>query len=209
MPQTLYNGAVVPTNSDPYDLTDDFVRMCLSLNIPIPVDNLTHRNSLAGLAGGVLPAGTMVLRKDQSMFVEKWDGANWKTSAHSEWTRTAQGVPANLVWGVGALTIDAGASTDTAFVTHPASDVLRFRDAGTYAVTFSATATANMTGRAFVQLSVAGVPIIRTVVTGEDRGAAVIPNYRAAAGADMLFTAYHESGVERTLDFRIRVTRIA
>lgn len=210
MSQTLYNGAVVPTNSDAYDITGDLVDLCLSLNVPIPVTTLAQRNGLAALApGGVLPIGTMVLRRDQSMFTEKWDGTTWKTSAHSEWTRSGQVVPSTQVWGVGALTVDAAKSTDTAFVTHPAANQLKFRDAGTYAITFIATSSASLTGRAFVEIQSGATPLIRTVVTGEDRGAAIHPNYRAAANEVLVFDVYHESGADRTLGFRIAVTRTA
>jgi hypothetical protein len=209
MAQTLYNGARVPTNSDPYDLTADMAKLCISLNIPIPVVNQGQRDGLAALAGGTLPVGIMVLRRDQSMFVEKWDGTGWKTSGHCEWMKTGNVAPTATVWGVGALTQDAGKTTDTAFVTHPAGDVLQFRDAGTYSITFTAKATAAMTTRAFVQFDlVGGTEPFRTVVTGEDRGFVAIPNFRAAANDQLLFTVYHESGVNRTLDFRIRVTRV-
>ncbi|CAH0296471.1 hypothetical protein SRABI26_04395 [Arthrobacter sp. Bi26] len=208
MGQTLYNGAWVPTNSDAYDLTADLAKICLSLNIPIPVANSSERNGLAALAGGTLPVGTMVLRKDQSMFVEKWDGASWKTSGHCEWYRNNQVVPNTTVWGVGALTQDSAKTTDTAFVTHPAGDVLQFRDAGTYSISFTAVADAAMTGRSFVEFQTGGVAIIRTVTSGEDRGSAVIPNFRATAGQQLLFDTYQSSGANRTIDFRIRVTRV-
>lgn len=210
MAQTLYNGAVVPTNSDAYDLTGDLVKLCLSLNVPIPVTTLAQRNGLAALApGGVLPIGTLVLRRDQSMFTEKWDGTTWKTSAHCEWTRTAQVVPTATVWGVGTLTQDAGKTTDTAFVTHPAADQLKFRDAGTYSIAFTSKTTAPTSGRSFVEFQTSGDAIIRTVMTGEDRGAAVIANYSATANQILTFDVYQSSGGNMTYDFRIRVTRIA
>lgn len=210
MAQTLYNGAVVPTNSDAYDLTADLVTMCLSLNIPIPVANLAARNGLAALApGGVLPIGTAVYRQDQSMFTEKWDGTTWRTAGHSEWTRTGQSVPTATTWGVGALTLDTAKTTDTAFITHPANDQLRFRDAGTYAVTFTANAAAGVTGRSFVEFQADGAAVIRTVMTGEDTAAAVIPNYRAEANDTLVFAVYHSSGSDRSYNFRIRVTRVS
>jgi hypothetical protein len=211
MAQTLYNGAVVPTNSDAYDLTADLVTMCLSLNIPIPVANLAARNGLAALApGGVLPIGTAVYRQDQSMFTEKWDGTTWRTAGHSEWTRTGQLVITNTPWGVGALTIDTDKTTDTAFITHPSADVLRFRDAGTYAVTFSPESTAGGTlnNRAYAEI-ITGGETYRTIMTGEDRVTATHPNLRVEANQDALFAVYHESGADRTLKFRIAVTRVS
>jgi hypothetical protein len=208
MGQNLFNGGWVPTNSDAYDLTADLAKICLSLNIPIPVNNQAARDGLAALAGGTLPVGTMVLRKDQSMFIESWNGTKWVTSGHCEWKRDNQVVPNTTVWGVGALTQDSSKTTDTAFVTHPANDVLQFRDAGTYSITFTAVADAAMSGRSFVEVQTGGSTIIRTVTSGEDRGAAVIPNYRATAGQQLLFDAYQSSGSNRTIDFRIRVTRV-
>jgi len=210
MTQILFNGAEVFTNGDNYNLSEDMVKLCLSLNIPIPVDNQTQRDGLAALSGAPLKVGTMVLRKDQSMLVEKWNGSTWKTSAHSEWTKTAQVVPVNTVWGVGALTQDATKSTDAAFISHPSGNVLKFRDAGTYVVTFSTKSNAILSTRAFIQFdNPAGTDAIRAPITGEDRGVVTIPNFRAAADDQLVFTAYHESGASRTMDFRIRVTRIA
>lgn len=211
MAENLYNGARVPTPGDKYALTDDMKKMCLSLNIPIPVLTQAARDALAALApDGVLPIGAMVIRRDQSMLMELWDGTKWATGApHTEWTRLAQAVPSGTAWGVGALTQDATKTTDAAFVTHPAGDVLRFRDAGVYAISFSAKSNVEVTGRSFVEFQTGGSAIIRTVMTGEDRASAVIPNYRAAAGEDLLFDVFHTSGAIRNYDFRIRVTRAA
>lgn len=209
MAQTLANKAWVPTNSDPYKLTADLAKTALSINAPIPVASQTERDGLAAAFGGTVPTGTMVLRTDQSMFIEKWNGSAWKTAGHSEWTRTNQSVPTATTWGVGALTIDASKSTDTAFVSHPASDQLKIRDAGVYSISFTAKAAAGVTGRSFVEFQSGGEAIIRTVMTGEDRAAAVIPNYRAAANEVIVFDVYHSSGAARSYDFRIRVTRVA
>lgn len=203
----LYNGAEVPTNSDDYALTEDLAKMCLSLNIPVPVNNQAERDGLTALLGGPLKVGTMVLRKDQSLFIEKWDGSSWKTSGHSEWT-SSQTVPNASVWGTAAMAQDPDQTTDTAFVTHPAADKLRFRDAGTYAITFTATASASLNGRSFVQIMAGAEPLIRTVATGEDRAAAVIPNFRAAANQELTFNMLHNSGADRSVGFRIRITRI-
>jgi len=205
---TLYNGAEVPTNSDDYALTEDLAKLCLSLNIPIPVNNQAERDGLAALAGGTLKIGTMVLRKDQSMFVEKWNGTTWKTAAHCEWTRAGQSVPNTTLWGAGALTLDATRTTDTAFVTHPSGDQLAFRDAGNYAITFTAKAAAGVTGRSFVEFQFDGNAVTRAVMTGEDIATAVHPNYRADAGDVLVFDVYHSSGAARSYDFRISITRI-
>ena len=206
---TLYNGAEVPTNSDDYALTEDLAKLCLSLNIPIPVNNQAERDGLAALAGGTLKIGTMVLRKDQSMFTEKWDGSSWKTTGHSEWTRTGQVVPTATPWGVGALTLDAGKTTDTAFITHPAADVLRFRDAGTYAVTFNPESTAGGTLNTLAYAEIiTGGETYRTGMTGQDRVTAAHPNLRVAANQDATFVVYHASGSNRTLKFRIAITRV-
>lgn len=210
MAETLYNDAEVPTNSDAYNLTADLRKFALSLNLPITVANQAVRDYLPNeTPTGVLRVGQIVLRSDQSMVQEVWDGTKWVTGTpHSEWTRTGQVVPNTTAWGVGALTQDATKTTDTGFATHPSADTLKFRDAGNYAVTFTATADANMTGRSFVEIRAGGVPLIRTVVTGEDRGAAVIPNYRAAANETLTFVVYQSSGANRTIDFRIRATRV-
>jgi hypothetical protein len=209
MGQTLYNGAEVPTPGDSYALTDDLKKMCLSLNIPIPVMNQGQRDALFGLVGGALPTGTIVIRRDQSMRMEVWDGTRWADGApHTEWTKADHTIPTNQVYGVGALTQDADKTNDVGFVSHPAADVLRFRDAGTYAVAFSFKASATLNNRAFVQFDlVGGNDPVRVVVTGEDRGLVTIPNLRVPANQQVLFTVYHESGANRIGDVRIRVTR--
>lgn len=209
MGQTLPNGGWVPTNSDAYQLTADMARAITSLNVPIAVSSQAQRDGLAALFGGTLPVGTMVLRTDQSMFVEKWNGTKWQTTGHSEWYRNGQSVPNITTWGVGALTQDGAKTTDTAFVSHPAADQLKFRDAGVYSISFTAKAAAGVTGRSFVEFQSGGEAIIRTVMTGEDRAAAVIPNYRAGANEVLVFDVYHSSGAARSYDFRIRVTRVS
>jgi plastocyanin len=210
MAQTLYNGIVVPTNGDAYNLTADLATMGQSGITPIPVASVSARNALAAAApGGVLPVGSQVIRKDQSMFVETWDGTTWKAGGHVEWVHAGSVVPNVTVWGVGALTQDSTQTNDTAFITHPASDQLKFRDAGTYAIAFTAKASASSAGRSFVEFQSGGSAVIRTVMTGEDRGAACIPNYRAAANEILSFDVYQTSGGNLTYDFRIRITRVA
>jgi hypothetical protein len=208
MAETLPNGAEVPTNSDPYNLTADLRKLALSLNIPIPVMNQSERDGLAALYGAPLKVGTTVYRRDQSMLTEKWNGTSWGNAGHSEWYRTGQSVPTITTWGVGALTQDAAKTTDAAFVTHPANDQIKFRDAGLYAISFTAKAPGGVTGRSFVEFQSGGEAIVRAKMDGEDRAAAAIPNYRAAANEVIVFDVYHSSGADRTYDFRIRITRV-
>jgi hypothetical protein len=211
MAETIYSGAEVPTNSDPYNLTADLRKMALSLTMPIAVMNVSARNALQNEApGGVFKVGQPIIRRDQSMLTEIWDGAGWVTGKpHTEWSSNGIVVGTAATIDVGALTQDAAKTTDSAFVTHPQAGALRFRDAGTYAITFTGVASALMTGRSFLEIQAAGGVVYRSIVTGEDRGYVSIANYRAAANELMVFDAYHNSGAARTLGFRIAVTRVA
>jgi hypothetical protein len=209
MGQTLYNGAWVPTPGDPYAPTDDLKKLALSLNLPIPVMNQGQRDALFGLVGGSLPTGTIVIRRDQSMRLEIWNGTAWADGApHTEWYSNDKIIPNATVFGVGALTQDAAKTTDTAFITHPTADAIKYRDAGTYSITFAGLAEATMNGRSFLEIQAANGVVFRSIVTGEDRGFVAIPNYRAAANEVMVFDAYHNSGATRQLDFRVAVTRV-
>ena len=209
MAQTLYNGIKVPTNGDAYNLTGDLAIMGASGITPIPVPSKSARDALAASApGGTLPVGTMVIRKDQSMFIETWDGTNWVTGAHCEWYKNGASVGTGATFDVGALTQDSAKTTNTGFITHPSAGVLKFRDAGTYAITFTGVASAALTGRSFLEIQADAGVVYRSVVTGEDRGYVSIANYRAAANELMVFDAYHNSGATRTLNYRIAVTRV-
>lgn len=120
MTQTLYNGAVVPTNSDDYALTEDLMKMCLSLNIPIPVPSAAARDSLAAIApGGVLPVGTeVIITGDNTLPKQKWNGAKWVQFIYAE-ASASMSVKPSEAWGAGQLTISGTNSTDSTFVTFP------------------------------------------------------------------------------------------
>ncbi|MCT9624277.1 hypothetical protein HWD94_03955 [Pseudarthrobacter equi] len=84
--QTLQNGIKVPTNSDPYKLTDDLAQMGLSSNVIIPVQTKADRDGLADKFPGMT-----VSRLDlPGAPLETWDGNNWQGQV---WT------PYTPVWG--------------------------------------------------------------------------------------------------------------
>ena len=135
MTQTLYNGAVVPTNSDPYAITADLMKLALSLNVPIRVQDQAARNGLAAIApGGVLPVGTEVLiTGDPTMPKQKWNGSKWVQFVYAEASASVIVEP-SLAYGTGQLTLIGKNSTDSTFVTFPEPDCIQFTQAGLYSV---------------------------------------------------------------------------
>lgn len=77
--QTLFNGIEVPTNSDPYNPTDDLARMGATAGVIIDVSSQTQRDQLAAQApGGVLPVPTFVARMDiAGTPIQTWNGSSW------------------------------------------------------------------------------------------------------------------------------------
>lgn len=72
MSSTRQNKAVTITNDEVYDLATHQARLADSLNVVIPVANVTERDSLAKFDGMV------VCRRDlPGRPLEQWDGAGW------------------------------------------------------------------------------------------------------------------------------------
>lgn len=70
--QTLENGIEVPTNSDPYNLTEDLADAFAAANVVVTVANKTARDALTKWVG------RPVYRAD-SLILETWDGTRWKS----------------------------------------------------------------------------------------------------------------------------------
>lgn len=74
--QTLQNGIQVPTNSDPYKLTEDLAKMGATSNVVIPVQTKDVRDALADKFGGMT-----VSRLDlPNAPLETYDGTDWSPS---------------------------------------------------------------------------------------------------------------------------------
>lgn len=98
MTQTLQNGIDVPTNSDPYSLTDDLAAAFLKANVVIPVAGSTQRDNLTGKFSGMV-----VCRLDVTgLPLEIWDGTIWHRYSRSY--AKAAGTANIGVVGAGALT---------------------------------------------------------------------------------------------------------
>lgn len=91
--QILENGANVPTNGDPYNLTDDLAEMGNTLAVVVRVPDVAARDALVNIA-----AGSVVSRLDlPGAPLETYDGTDWSVS-DIEWTSLA------LVQGFTAIT---------------------------------------------------------------------------------------------------------
>lgn len=74
--QTLQNGAQVPTNSDPYKLTEDLAKMGDTLNVIHRVNSKAERDALHDKYPGMT-----VVRLDLAETpLETFDGTNWSIS---------------------------------------------------------------------------------------------------------------------------------
>jgi len=85
--QTLQNGIEVPTNSDPYNLTDDLAGMGATSNVIIPVSTTAQRDALTDKF-----IGMTVRRLDFRGTLEWWDGSGWVSERGVAYTPIWTGV---------------------------------------------------------------------------------------------------------------------
>lgn len=100
MPETLWNGIKVPTQTDMWNLVPDLKVLGESSNPVIPVNSQAERDALTGPSGGALRNGTIALRMDLSRSAAAYDvylNGGWVTS--------------NLPWT--PLTLPAGYSANS------------------------------------------------------------------------------------------------
>lgn len=71
--QNLDNGIQVPTNGDPYNLTDDLATMGNSADVIITVVNAAVRDGIVNRR-----VGTTVRRLDMGGITEWWNGTSWQ-----------------------------------------------------------------------------------------------------------------------------------
>lgn len=89
MPQTRPNGIKVPIPSDDYNPPQDMADMADSTNSIIDVADLSARDSLPALFGGVLPVPTVISRADHGGDLEIWTGDRWRTINETSNVNTA------------------------------------------------------------------------------------------------------------------------
>lgn len=70
--QNLDNGIIVPTNGDPYNLTDDLADMGKSAFVVTPVASQAVRDGITEKG-----TGTTVRRLDKGGVTEWWNGSAW------------------------------------------------------------------------------------------------------------------------------------
>lgn len=85
--QTLQNGIEAPTNSDPYNLTDDLANFGKTANVIIPVSNQAQRDALTDKF-----VGMTVRRLDFRGVLEWWDGSGWVSKRGVAYTPIWSGV---------------------------------------------------------------------------------------------------------------------
>ena len=154
--QTLGNGITVPTNSDPYALTDDLAKLGKTANVIIPVANQTARDALTDKF-----AGMTVRRMDKGGRTEYWTGSQWLPDGAQIEIGQGANVPILKAREV-AVTVDAfsvGQITfDTAFPNALASVSLvrNHATAGTVSFTVLSGAGHPTTGKTGVKFVVTG-----------------------------------------------------
>ena len=137
--QTLPNGVDVPTNSDPYNLTDDLAGAFMDANTVVPVASATVRDTYRDARPGLV---SIVVRTDiTGLPLEIWDGTTW-------WRYSRSYAKAKGSTSIGV--VNAGASTTALAQTFPAG---RFTVAPIVTVTTDQTrlnaAAANVTKDGF------------------------------------------------------------
>lgn len=199
MAQTRDNGATVPTNSDPYNLTDDLAGMADSLSVITPVANAAARDLLIKFVGRT------VRRLDVSGSLEWWDGTQWIPNLISTiWTNSSNAVT-TAGGGPGALTLDVVNSQNPSFITSPGPGQLQVALAGEYSFTWHASSLAGTSG----YMSVKNQPATGTYVlvnypaAGEQ--SVGIANLYLAAGAIVTFVMGPSANV--TIGSTIRASK--
>jgi hypothetical protein len=103
-------------------------------------------------------------------------------------------------------------------VTWAAADTIQFRDAGIYAVSVGVRFTGAMLAGGspvpFVSIEIPGATSSQIayakgpIGVGDTQGTAAIPNQKMAAGGQMKFVVFQNTGSSQTAYWRINVTRI-
>ncbi len=152
-----------------------------------------------------------------------YDSSAWRLALpYIEFTGSNPSVPDTTFWGLGALTVDGSASTDTTFITSPSNDLLRFGNPGVYAIeshvilrNSADSAYAPVSARSFVDFvpsgGAGGIPIHRySVGAGEDQISFSMPSLRVtSANTDFALYIYKVNGNATTLvKSRTRIARI-
>lgn len=170
----------------------------------LPVNGTSDRATITTPYVGQEIQRTDLTQLSPSGIKERWNGTNWDHFGHAEFT-TSNTAGASI-WGMGVFSRDAAPTTDDAFVSIAATDILRPRDAGLYSITVMVSFAVPIEGLAW--LSVDGSYTV-PMTAGLQNFVATLPNVRLAAGADIKPQLSRGSGADKAFTSRVRVTRIA
>lgn len=201
MTQTRDNGAVVATNSDPYNPTKDMADMADSLSVITKVSGAAARNALAKFIGRT------VRRLDQSGSLEWWDGSQWIPDLISAiWTNV--GAPITTAGGSpGPLTLDNTNSQNPGFITSPSPGKIQVKMAGVYSITWHAGGLAGTSGYMAIKNATGNGTYVLSNYPSAGEQSVTIPNLYLADDAVVSFVmgpSANLAGVGST----IRVTKI-
>lgn len=145
------------------------------------------------------------------------NGVPTPTASHWKTTTTQSSVPSGSYWGPGQPAYIASETSDPGLVTWAANDILQFRDTGIYAlsvaVRFSAAMGTSGTSP-FVSIEIPNATSSQIayakgpILAGDTQGTASMPNIRLAAGSQIKFVVFQNSGAAQTAYWRINVTRV-
>lgn len=210
--QTLQNGVMVPTNSDPYNLTADLAAMGSSSGVVIPVASQAIQDGLTKLLGRV------IVRTDlpsQPMF--RCDSVNWLQITgvqHAEYTgpalTTTAGTGVNFGGaGGGLFSNDATRTVNNGFVQPDSAGKVKILQSGTYALSaiiLPTTAPAAYSLQINDSTSAAVLASVGGTGYGNKEQSIAAPNVYLAANTVIEFTLVTSTAV--TLGSRVRLTKV-
>jgi hypothetical protein len=155
--------------------------------------------------------GSMAWRIDKGWLATRKGGAWVPVSGEQHAEFTTSSIAGNAAqFGVGTVTLDSAASTDSSFVA-PIADGIRL-GAGTYAINVAGNLTAAATGRSYVGIENAVGTVFHArsgIPAGENIFSVSTPNLRVTATTDVIFSLFQTTGATRTIATRVKVTRVA
>lgn len=207
--QTLFNGAEVFTNGDPYNLADDVAKAFKSVNTVIRVSSLSERDSLAAAApGGVLPVPTVVFRTDLDR-TETWNGTEWAGNVrHVEYGFPSASAPNNTPWGPGVGVVDAARSLYPSFASMSSNDVVTVNKSGLYTFNWYMN-WGGTQGPCFFALDKNGNHFSAEQKPSAYEHSHTLASVYLSANEQIRFIFVQTSGTSITASHRIRVTRLA
>lgn len=142
----------------------------------------------------------------------QYENGIWRLATpHAEFTASAS-VNNAAVTSLGTFSLDVTRSTSTNFVTPVGNGQLSIANPGIYAISSSSAIGAPVTARSFVEASnsTAGQGLQRTSIgVQEDEGSLSVPNVNIfTANSRIQFNVYQQSNATRTVNSRVRITRI-